>query len=136
MADQAPRFDVPPAEHRSVVERFLAAAEGGSLADLVELLDPDVVLTSDGGRVVRAAPRPVVGADRVARFLAGITKKVRPDERGVVVTVNGAPGLGVFRRSELTNVLAFTVSRGRIARIDWVRAPAKLARAVRNGAPS
>jgi RNA polymerase sigma-70 factor (ECF subfamily) len=136
IADRAPRFDVAPAEHHSVVEQFLVATEGGDLADLVRLLDPDVVLTSDGGGKVRAAPRQVVGADRVARFLLGTSKKLGTDQRPVVVTVNGALGVAVVRGSELTDVIALTVARRRIARIDWVRAPAKLMQAARLGLTS
>ncbi|ACQ81269.1 RNA polymerase, sigma-24 subunit, ECF subfamily [Beutenbergia cavernae DSM 12333] len=136
VAERAPRFDIAPAEHRAVVERFLAAATGGSLADLVRYLDPDVVLTSDGGGEVSAVRRPVVGADRVARFLVGIAGRVRPDERVVVVSVNGAPGLAVFRAAALTDVIALTVSGGLVSRVDFVRAPAKLERAWRSGAAS
>jgi len=44
----------------------------------VSVLDPDVALVSDGGGVVRAARRPVVGADKVARFLLRTIAKAEP----------------------------------------------------------
>jgi len=43
---------------------------------LLALLAPDVVLTSDGGASQRAARRPVVGRDRVARFLTNLSHRV------------------------------------------------------------
>jgi RNA polymerase sigma-70 factor (ECF subfamily) len=131
IAARAPRFDVAPAEHRSVVEQFLAAAQGGSLAELIRLLDPDVVLSSDGGGEVRTAPHPVVGADRVARFLLGTTKRLQAGQLPLPVTVNGAAGVAVTRGTDLTDVLVFTITGRWITRIDWVRAPAKLHGAIR-----
>ena len=43
---------------------------------LMELLAPDVVQLGDGGPDRHAARRPVVGADRVARFLAILVKRM------------------------------------------------------------
>ena len=52
---------------RQVVEAFLAATRGGDLAGLIAVLDPDVVLTSDGAAVPAGAARTVRGAQAVAR---------------------------------------------------------------------
>jgi hypothetical protein len=68
--------------------------------------------------------------------VVGIARKLAPDERPEVVAVNGALGLAVFRGSALTSVLSFTAAGGRIIRIYFVRAPAKLSRAVRRGVAS
>jgi RNA polymerase sigma-70 factor (ECF subfamily) len=65
----------PPPEHDAVVTAFVAAASGGDLGLLTRLLDPSVVLRSDGGGVVRAARNPVTGASQVARFLLGVLAK-------------------------------------------------------------
>jgi RNA polymerase sigma-70 factor (ECF subfamily) len=123
----APRIRVDTAEHTRVVTGFLAAAGGGDLAALVAVLDPEVTLTSDGGGQVSAARRPVHGADRVARFLLGITAKAG-DEEIRVVSVNSALGIGLFREDVLSGVVSLTVESGLISRIDFVRAPSKLRR--------
>ncbi|MFI7441029.1 RNA polymerase sigma factor SigJ [Nonomuraea indica] len=67
-----PRFTADPAQARKVAERFVAAALGGSLAELIEVLAPDVTLLNDGGGRVRAALRPVSGAAKVGRLLARV----------------------------------------------------------------
>ncbi len=127
--ESAPRVTVDTAEHARVVTSFLAAAGGGDLSALVALLDPDAVLTSDGGGEVRAARRPIRGADRVARFLLGVAAK-NVDEQIRVVNVNGAPGIGLFRDNVLTGAVAFAVVNGRVTHLDFVRAPGKLHRSM------
>ena len=98
---------------------------GGDLAGLVGLLDPAVVLTSDGGGVVNAARRPVLGPDRVARFMMGVAAK--PTAAAYVpVEVNGRLGLAAMDGDRLQVVLSFTVDGGLVTRIDIVLAPAKL----------
>jgi RNA polymerase sigma factor (sigma-70 family) len=88
----------PPAEHDAVVRAFVAAAAGGNLEALTSLLDPSVVLRSDGGGVVSAARNPVVGPTHVARFLLGVLRKrptwtaaerVTADGLGITLTDNG-----------------------------------------------
>jgi RNA polymerase sigma-70 factor (ECF subfamily) len=124
LADAGQRFEVDPGRHDEVVGAFVVAAAGGDLTSLIDTLDADVVLTSDGGGVVNAARRPVTGADRVARFLLGIAAK---HEGSIVpVKVNGATGLAVMNGDELHSVVSLTVRAGRISRIDMVLAPDKL----------
>ncbi|TMR04251.1 RNA polymerase sigma-70 factor [Nonomuraea turkmeniaca] len=65
-----PRTQVDPRLQQQLTERFVAAAFGGDLLALMELLAPDVTLWSDGGgKSGAAAPRPVRGCDNVARVL-------------------------------------------------------------------
>jgi RNA polymerase sigma-70 factor (ECF subfamily) len=122
----APRVDVGARDHSRTVTAFLAAAGEGDLAGLVRLLDPDVVLTSDGGGVVSAARRPVHGADRVARFLLGIATKVGDAAQVRPVSVNGGAGFAYVTPDGLYLVGALTVVDGAVQRVDLVVAPAKL----------
>jgi RNA polymerase sigma-70 factor (ECF subfamily) len=121
-----PRVDVDAATHAEVVSAFVVAAAGGDLAGLVALLDPAVVLTSDGGGVVSAARRPVLGPDRVARFMIGIATKAAAASY-VPVEVNGRLGLAAMEGADRRAVLSFTVDDGRVTRVDIVLAPDKLA---------
>lgn len=126
IADGAPRIDVDRAEHEAAVAAFSRAALGGDLNALLAVLDPDVVMTSDGGGVVTAALRPVLGADRVARFLLGIAQRAEPGDRIAPITVNGAVGLALLSGDQLVGVISLTVDHDRISRVDIVRSPAKL----------
>jgi RNA polymerase sigma-70 factor (ECF subfamily) len=123
----APRLEVDPQQHHDVVQRFLDAAAGGDLEALVAMLDPSVVLTSDGGGRRNTARRPVHGADRVARFLLGILGQVQPGQTVMPVAVNGVLGMALYDHEQLDTVVSFTVSGGLLSRIDFIRAPEKLA---------
>jgi RNA polymerase sigma-70 factor (ECF subfamily) len=67
-----PRQQVDKARHTQVTQEFLAATWSGDLDQVVSLLAPDVVLVSDGGGKRKAALRPLLGADKVARWLLGL----------------------------------------------------------------
>lgn len=134
LAERAPRFEVDRSAHDAVLGRFLAAAAGGDLAALLATLDPDVVLTSDGGGVVSSARRPVLGADRAARFLVGLVAKyVGGDVEIDLVEVNGASAIGIREAGALTSLVVLTVVGEQVARVDILRAPGKLAVANRPG---
>jgi RNA polymerase sigma-70 factor (ECF subfamily) len=122
----AVRVEVDRAEQQRVAAAFLAAAGGGDLAALVRVLDPDVVLTSDGGGVVRAARRPVHGADDVARFLLGVSAKALPGTTVRPAVVTGAPGFVAVRDGRTVLVGVLTVGGGKVVRVDLVLAPDKL----------
>jgi RNA polymerase sigma-70 factor (ECF subfamily) len=125
----APRMTVSSGEHQDTVDAFFRAAAGGDIAGLVAVLDPDVVVTSDGGGQAQAARRPVRGAERAARFLVGVAAKIRDDQRVVPMTVNGGPGLALVDPDGTASLVgALTVAEGRILRVDLLVAPAKLAR--------
>ena len=126
IADGASRIEVDPGERRRVAEAFLAAAAGGDLATLVSVLDPDVVLVSDGGGQVRAALRAVVGANNVARLFLGLARRTPPGAVLRPIPVNGGPGFILTQDDVPLLVAALTVAGGRISRIDLVLAPDKL----------
>ncbi|MEO6943738.1 MAG: RNA polymerase sigma factor SigJ [Lacisediminihabitans sp.] len=85
--------------HDALVHAFVAACESGDVEALVAVLDPDVVLRSDGGGIVSAARNPVHGALNVARFVLGIlskepmievTLRETPDGLALVASVGGS----------------------------------------------
>ncbi|WP_253772310.1 RNA polymerase sigma factor SigJ [Goodfellowiella coeruleoviolacea] len=132
--ERAPRSDADPARQREVTEAFAAACQGADLTELLRLLDPDVVLRSDGGGLVRAARNAVLGADKVARFLAGVQHKTGFQLQPVLV--NGWSGLLMRRRdSSVFGAIAVTVAEGRITAVDMVLNPDKLARVRALGEP-
>jgi RNA polymerase sigma-70 factor (ECF subfamily) len=124
---QRPRYPATREEQRRVVEAFFAAARDGDMDGLVALLDPEVVLRSDGGGCVTAARKPLVGAERVARAVAALARTGFTQVAELrMVDVNGAPGLLPVERSGTKTVASFTIDAGRIVAIDIVRNPEKL----------
>jgi RNA polymerase sigma-70 factor (ECF subfamily) len=123
---RTPRVPVDAAEHAATVDHFLQAAVGGDLATLVAALDPHVTLVSDGGGQASAARQPIDGATKVAQFLDGIARNLSSAAVLRIITINGAPGLGLVEHGRLTTAVVLTVVDARITRIDFIRAPAKL----------
>jgi RNA polymerase sigma-70 factor, ECF subfamily len=121
----APRFDPDPSEQARLVAAFQQASETGDVDGLAQVLDADVVLRADGGGVVNAARRPVVGRDRVVRTITAGLRTV-PDVVLQPIWVNGQAGL-LARYGSAAAVFAFGVVDGRIAEIDLVANPEKLA---------
>jgi RNA polymerase sigma factor (sigma-70 family) len=109
---------------RQVVEAFLAATRGGDLAGLIAVLDPDVVLTSDGAAVPAGGARTVRGAQAVAR---GARASAMRSRYGRIALVNGAPGLVMAPGGRLVVALAFTFAEDRIIGIDVIADPERLA---------
>jgi RNA polymerase sigma-70 factor (TIGR02957 family) len=133
VAEPAARFRPAPAGRRRLLERFVAAAQDGDLQGLEELLAEDVTAWSDSGGEVSGARRPVVGRQRVARFVAGIAGRGR-SEPGMVLAfeeVNGEPALLAWVGGSLRFVSVFEVTGARIAAIRTVLHPDKLAFAER-----
>jgi RNA polymerase sigma-70 factor (ECF subfamily) len=124
--ERRPRADVTPRQRDEVIGKFLVAASTGDIQSLMDVLAPDVVLVTDGGGVKKAALRPILGREKVTRFLDGVT----PQEgaQADVVVVNGAPGLRIFLDGELDSIGSLLVEDGLVTGIYWVRNPAKLAR--------
>ncbi|MFD0277101.1 RNA polymerase sigma factor SigJ [Kitasatospora sp. NPDC127111] len=129
--DGSRRAAADPAEHRQAVEAFAAAVTRGDLQDLMTVLDPDVVWHSDGGGVVRAGVRPILGSDKVARLVAGLVAKWFTDAYGLGhALVNGEPGLVWYEKATgaVMGVLALTVAGGRVTEAYVVVNPEKLGR--------
>ncbi len=119
-----PRVDATP-DVAEVAQRFVDAAVTGDLQGLLAVLAPDVVLTADGGGVIKAALRPIVGVDKVARFLSGI----RPDDLVVEpgwTQVNGRPAVRLTVDGALDSVVCVDVRDGLVREIYFVRNPDKL----------
>ena len=123
-----PRETTPSPEHRAVLEACKRALDAGDPQALLDILSPDVVLVSDGGGVKQAALRPVVGADKVVRLIAGGFGKADGHLTGELTVVNGGPALLVRLDGELDGILAARVDDGLLTGFYYVRNPDKLTR--------
>jgi RNA polymerase sigma-70 factor (ECF subfamily) len=119
-ADTTPEADTT--EQQRVVEAFLAAAREGDFDALLAVLDPDIVVRQDGGTGTIVEVR---GAHTVARRALAAS---RLDLVARPALVNGAPGWISLRNGELFAVAAVTTRNGRVAAMDVLHDPARLAR--------
>jgi RNA polymerase sigma-70 factor (ECF subfamily) len=120
---QTPEPDPDVARQREVVDAFFAAAREGDFDALVAVLDPDVVLHSDGGTARPQLTLTLRGAQEVASQ-AALTRQLAPFVRPVLV--NGLAGAVVAPKGQVQVVMAFTVVDGRIAEIDVLADPDRL----------
>jgi RNA polymerase sigma-70 factor (ECF subfamily) len=118
----APVPDADLSAQWQVVEAFLAASRSGDFDALVAVLDPDVVLRADGG--LTGLSQHIRGAETVASQ-AMVWARVDLTARRALV--NGAAGMVVFRQGRPFSVAAVTVRDGRIAEIDFLTDPERLA---------
>jgi len=127
--DRPVRFEPGEAEERRLVDSFLAAAIGGDIEALHEVLCDDVVIWSDGGAAQRAARRPILGVERAAVFLTGIVRRGRQLTDSVVldhVRVNGDPGISAVVDGSLFFVMAFELDPAGVRAVRIVLNPEKL----------
>lgn len=127
LRDDKPRHKPTPEETRRVLMAFAAAASG-DMKPLEGVLAADAVFYSDGGGRVAAATRPVLGRDRIVRFVAGVLSKSykcstiqsRPAQ------INGLPGVVLSVNGKVLQTLAFDIRDGALDAIYAVRNPDKL----------
>lgn len=121
---ESPEPDPDRGRQRELVDAFFAAAHEGDFAALVAVLAPEVELRIDGGRARADASLLLRGAEALAEHTAtysGLYPHLRP------ALVNGAPGVVVAPRGRVFSVMAFTVSNDKIAQIDVLLDPERLA---------
>jgi RNA polymerase sigma-70 factor (TIGR02957 family) len=126
VAERRPRAEATQVERDRVLEQFVHAASTGDIQSLMDVLAPDVVLVTDGGGVKKAALRPILGAEKVIRFLAGVSEGLAA--AADVVVVNGAPALRVVIDGEVDTIASIVVEGGLVTGLYAVRNPHKLAR--------
>ncbi len=124
--ERRPRFTVDPAEQRDLTEKFLAAATGGSIENLLELLAPDVRLVGDSGGKAKAPLRVIETADKVGRFLYAVAHQPLPEVEVRFLEINGRPGALVLSGGRPDTVFSLDVADGRIVAVYLVRNPDKL----------
>jgi RNA polymerase sigma-70 factor (ECF subfamily) len=131
VAARRPRGAVSPAQARDALDAFQRAVETGDLQHLLDILAPDVVLLTDGGGIVKAALRPVVGADRVTSVLAAGLCRIAAAASLQPAQVNGYPALILRLDDEIDTVVAVRIDDGLVTGLYAVRNPEKLSRVER-----
>lgn len=120
------RFAMQHVDAAGLADTFARAALARDYLAIVSLLDPDAVLVSDGGGRARSALNPIFGADRIARFLIGIQRKMGGALGLEPAVINGQPGLISRVGGSLHGAIAFAADAAGIRRVLLVTNPDKL----------
>ena len=121
------RAQVSSSEHRRFLEAFLSAAQKGDLTALKEMFVEDVVSITDGGGIIGAARIPVLGRERVAKFIAGFPSRFWGNTTFSRIQVNGQSSVLIVRDGVVIALATVDASPQGIGQILWVMNPAKLA---------
>jgi RNA polymerase sigma factor (sigma-70 family) len=115
-----PVLDADLAKQRAIVDAFLTAARNGNFGALLDALDPDVSVRSNGAEtVIRGA------AATAGRALAG----ARFAQVWLPALINGAVGVVIAAAGRPVSLLAFTIRNGKIAEIDIIDDPSNITEA-------
>ncbi|MEV8443678.1 RNA polymerase sigma-70 factor [Actinosynnema sp. NPDC051121] len=126
VAARRPRGAASPDETRAALSAFQLAVETGDLQTLLDVLAPDVVVLSDAGGLKQAARKPIVGAEKLARFLAARWDVVGARTTTEPVQLNGGPALLLRMDGELDGVVTARVEDGVVTGLYFMRNPEKL----------
>jgi RNA polymerase sigma-70 factor, ECF subfamily len=123
------RFDASWQQREELLRRFSEASTQGDLDGLVALLLRDAIFYSDGGGKAPALPRPIHGAEHIARgIVEGIRRLVPKNLVRRFVEINGQPGIVTFLEDRPFSVLTLDVADGLVSRIYVITNPEKLKR--------
>jgi RNA polymerase sigma-70 factor (ECF subfamily) len=125
IGDRRVRFDADLEQGQQLTHQFMVACGTGDVSGLISMLSDDIVVWTDGGGKAQAAPRPVVGAWRSARFLINLSKRY-PHALAREVKLNGQPGLVLEEGGTVTTAIVLDIVGGQISGIRVVRNPDKL----------
>jgi RNA polymerase sigma-70 factor (ECF subfamily) len=128
-----PRYTVSKEQHLAMIGRFAQAVATGDMSNVTKLFADDIVFYSDGGGRVSAALNPVFGADRVARLVEGLTRKLheRVEPQFRVTEINGQPSFVIMVGDEIYSTMTIEMDENRITGIFAMRNPEKLTRVAR-----
>ncbi|HZD49462.1 MAG TPA: RNA polymerase sigma-70 factor [Silvibacterium sp.] len=121
------RAQVSSAEHRRFLEAFLSAAQKGDITALKEIFNEDVVSITDGGGITGAARIPVVGSERVAKYIARFASHFWTNVTLSWMQVNGQSSVLITRGDVSIALFTVDATPQGISQILWVMNPAKLA---------
>lgn len=124
--DSERRAEVSPADRERLFGMLVAALRSGDVAALEQGLAEDVMVLSDGGGVVFAARKPVVGRAHVAQFLTGIGRGLGDSVEFVPVAVNGDVGMLGIRDGAPQSLTTVVFDGPAVSRVLIVMNPHKL----------
>ncbi|MFI6096021.1 RNA polymerase sigma-70 factor [Lentzea sp. NPDC051213] len=125
LADER-KAPVGRADQRKLLEAFVAAAQAGDLAALEKLFAEDVVSYSDSNGAIRAAGRPLFGAQNLAKIISGWAPSFWAGAEASFVEANGLTAVRLRKDEGTFAIITVTASEGGIDQVMWLVNPEKL----------
>ena len=122
-----PKAPVPERAQRQLLATFLEAARTGDLDALEKLFADDVVSISDGNGARRISRKVVVGAARVAKYIAAFSTWYWEGVDLRWVTTNGQASVIMRRGDTLLGMVTVIASEDGIDQVLWMMNPKKIA---------
>jgi RNA polymerase sigma-70 factor (ECF subfamily) len=132
VAEERRVFEASREEHRQLLTAFLHASRSGEIDPMMNLLTDDAVLIIDTGPEgrqigrIRNAGRPIVGARRIAAFLAAVRREDTRQTDVMECTLNGQPAILFLQDGQPSAALLLSVADGRIRHIFVQADPSRL----------
>ncbi len=118
--------DLPKEEEQYIIEQFLQALQDRNIDKLQALLTDDAVLYSDGGGKAEAAPKPIISAKKISKFLVSIADRNEGHVEIEFTYVNNRLGFQAYIKGELHSIWTFSLKKNTIIRIFSILNPDKL----------
>ncbi len=126
IAENRPRYTPSSERHALLLENFMVGVASGNLDNLMQLLEEDVVLWTDGGGQVTAALYPIYGPENVARFIFGSLKLTPIEFTTEYREVNGEPAIVLLNQGRCFLLISIEYGARRIQNVRVIANPAKL----------
>lgn len=125
-----PRFTASSDQHRDLLMRFAKASAAADAGELAALFAPDAIAYTDGGGRAAAALNPIYGADKVLRFVLGLSRKLSSGARldWTATEINGRAAIVGGADGDALSVITLETDGERITAIYVLRNPDKLGR--------
>jgi len=128
IAENAPKFNAPSQEVADLLSRFMAAVSAQNKDEILSLLAPDALALTDGGGNVRAALRPLIGAEEITQVFLSIMEKTSAALTAQFVLANGQPAIASLQGTDADLIVTLVPNeQGLIGWIYIMRNPTKLA---------
>ncbi|WP_406036243.1 RNA polymerase sigma-70 factor [Nocardioides sp. NBC_00163] len=119
------RAPVAAEEQQELLTTFLTAARAGDLTALERLFTPDVTSLSDGNGRTGIARTPLVGAERVAKFLKAISTWFWDGVEVRWTTTNGQASAVLVRDGSAYGLVTVDATAEGIDQVLWLVNPEK-----------
>lgn len=131
ISENAPKFNAPSQEVADLLSRFMTAVSTHNKDEILTLLAPDALALTDGGGKVRAALRPLIGADEITQVFMSIMEKNPAALTAQFVLANGQPAIASLQGIEADLIVTLVPNdKGLVGWIYIMRNPTKLASAM------